>query len=68
MSMPDHGCQSKRLATAQARCALLGATLYSLTSDRGHAGFVVSWRHLTRSFGTLAEVEAWIDGAEGGRG
>lgn len=64
MSMPDHGCQSKRLATAAARCALLGATL---TSDCGHAGFVVSWRHLTRSFSTLAEVEAWIDGAEGAK-
>lgn len=57
----------KALATCQARAALLGAALYQLTSDRGHAGFVVSWQHLTRSFSTLAEVEAWIDGAEGRR-
>lgn len=55
----------KALATCQARAALLGAALYLITSDAGHAGLIVTWNHLTRSFATLAEVAEWLDYAEG---
>jgi len=57
----------KALATLTARCALLGATLHALSDDAGRAEFIVSRWHLTKSFGSLAEVEAWLTRFEGGK-
>ena len=57
----------KALATCQARAALLGATLRALQDDAGRAEFIVSRWALTKCFGTLAEVEAWLDRVEGKR-
>lgn len=55
----------KRLATCQARAALLGVTLRVLTDDKGRPEFIVTRWALTRSFPSLAEVEAWLDRFEG---
>lgn len=57
----------KTLATCQARAALLGATLHALPDDGGRQEFIVSRWHLTKSFATLAEVEAWLTRFEGGK-
>jgi hypothetical protein len=48
---------NKRISTAAARAALLGATLAHLESDTGRATFVLTWRHVTREFRRLEEVE-----------
>jgi len=65
MSAPQY--DPKALATCQARAALLGATLHALPDDGGRAEFIVSRWALTKSFATLAEVEAWLDRVEGKR-
>lgn len=51
----------KRLATAQARAALAGFTLTPIEADNGSPMFVISRWALTRSFGDLSEVEAFLD-------
>jgi hypothetical protein len=52
-----HQFHDKRFSTAAARAALLGATLAHLESDTGRATFVLTWRHVTREFRRLEEVE-----------
>jgi hypothetical protein len=61
------GIDLKAMATCQARCALLGATLHALPDDAGRTEFIVSRWHLTKSFATLAEVETWLARFEGGK-
>jgi len=56
--------QCKRLVTAQARAALRGIALHALEDDRGAALYVASLHALTRQFGDLAEVDAWLDGLD----
>lgn len=51
----------KRLATAQARCALWGGVLTPIESDTGRPEFIVSRWSLTRSFDDLADVETLLD-------
>lgn len=53
----------KRLATAQARAALIGATLVQIPADDGQPELILSWRALTRAFrlDELAQVEHVLD-------
>ncbi|MFG6428412.1 hypothetical protein [Roseateles sp. LYH14W] len=67
MSAAASAVEGKALATCKARAALLGATLHALPDDAGRSEFIVSRWHLTKSFATLAEVEAWLDRVEGKR-
>jgi hypothetical protein len=48
---------TKRLATARARCALLGAALYRRIGDGGAVTFIVG----LRKFRSLDEVESYLD-------
>lgn len=56
----------KRLATAKAEAALLGAMLHALEGD-GAPLYVVSWRALTCSFDSLDAVETWLRRFGGGK-
>lgn len=58
--------ETKTLATLTARCALVGATLHQVPAEAGHREFIVSRWHLTKSFATLDEVDAWLARLEGG--
>lgn len=56
----------KEFTTAAARCALAGAALTRLPAHGFEPEqFIVSWRGLTRSFGALGEVNAWLSRFEG---
>ncbi|MDG0856372.1 hypothetical protein [Roseateles puraquae] len=50
----------KRLATAKAEAALLGAMLHALEGDGGLPLYVITWRALTCSFDSLEAVDAWL--------
>lgn len=54
---------SKRLATAKARAALIGATLVQIPADNGQPELILSWRALTRAFrlDELGDVEKVLD-------
>lgn len=54
----------KRLATAQARCALWGGVLTPIESDTGRPAFIVTRWSLTRAFTDLQEVEGFLDRVE----
>lgn len=53
--------QRKRQASATAAAALAGWTLVRLEGDSGHEEFVATRGHETIRFGSLMQVEAWID-------
>lgn len=55
---------AKRLATAQARCALWGGVLTAIEADSGRPAFIVSRWSLTRSFDDLDGVDAFLDRME----
>lgn len=50
----------KRLATITAETALWGSTLVTIDGDDGQPLFVLTRWSLTRAFGDLAEVEAFL--------
>lgn len=50
----------KRLATAQARCALWGGSLAALEGDDGRPMFVVTRWALSKQWTDLDEVEAFL--------
>ena len=52
--------RAKRLATAQARCCLMGITLQVTDSDAGLPLYIASFHALTKCFDDLGEVEAWL--------
>lgn len=60
-SATDWQRPDKRFATAQARAALSGATLYRIEDDRGAEVYVVSKWALTRELPDLESVETWLD-------
>lgn len=51
---------AKRLASATARAALRGIVLHSLEADDGGLLLIATQFHLTKSFNSLDEVEAWL--------
>jgi hypothetical protein len=51
----------KRIATCQARAALVGATLTEIPDDTGHPELILSRWALTRAFRDLAELERTLD-------
>jgi hypothetical protein len=51
----------KRFATAQARAAMIGATLHRIEDDRGVDVFIVSKWNLTRELRDMDAVELWLD-------
>lgn len=58
---------TKKLDTLRARCALAGIALHVSQDDRGHVMFIASRWALTRSFETMAEVDAWLVRVSGDR-
>lgn len=56
---------SNPAATAIARAALRGIVLIESTDDRGRPEWVATWNAMTKAFGSLAEVDAWLDRVEG---
>jgi hypothetical protein len=52
-------------ATAQARAALRGIVLVKSHDDRGRPEWIASYHALTRAFGSLEDVLAWLDRVEG---
>ncbi len=56
---------SNPIDTLRARCALVGIALHVTTDDHGQTVFIASRWALTRTFETLAEVEAWLDRVTG---
>ena len=65
MSATTCGLDDKAKSTLVARAALVGAVLHITEDDRGRPLFVVSKWALTRSMGTVDEVEAWLRRAGG---
>lgn len=57
----------KRLATAQARCALSGIVLHAIEADDGSPLFIATRWSLTKSFTDLGDVERWLDRVDGRR-
>ncbi len=57
-TLPD---SRKRIATCQARAALVGATLVEIPSDDGRPELILSRWALTRAFSDLAELERTLD-------
>lgn len=55
----------KRFATAQARAALAGVTVELIEGDDGAPELIASRWALTKRFGDLAELEAWLDRVTG---
>ena len=51
---------TEELDSLRARCALAGIALHVSQDDRGRAMFIASRWVLTRTFETMAEVEAWL--------
>jgi hypothetical protein len=51
----------KRIATCQARAALVGATVVEIPSDDGRPELILSRWALTRAFSDLAELERTLD-------
>lgn len=62
LSSQSHG---KYFATLQARAALKGIQLVESHMECGGVELILSWNALTRAFGTLAEVDAWLTRVEG---
>jgi hypothetical protein len=71
MSAPAQSAEltrpDKAFATAQARAALLGVTLYRSKDDRGRRVYVVNKGPWARELPTLEAVEEWLDRAVGRR-
>lgn len=65
MTAPETTHPDKRFATAQARAALMGATLHLIEDDRGDDVFIVTKWALTRELRDLDAVESWLDRVEG---
>lgn len=51
----------KRIATCQARAALVGATVVEIPCDNGRPELILSRWALTRAFNDLAELECTLD-------
>jgi hypothetical protein len=51
----------KRIATCQARAALVGATVVEIPSDNGRPELILSRWALTRAFSDVAELELTLD-------
>lgn len=51
----------KRVETAKARAALVGATVVEIPSDDGRPELILSRWALTRAFRDLAELERTLD-------
>lgn len=54
----------KRIATCQARAALVGATVIEIPGDNGRPELILSRWALTRAFSDLAELERTLDRME----
>lgn len=59
--------EEKHWSTLRARAALKGIHLIPSTADNGRPEFIATWHALTRAFGGLDELEAWLDRVEGKR-
>lgn len=55
----------KAFATVQVRAALAGIALTRLADGRSCAVFIVSRWSVTRQFGSLQDVENWLDRVTG---
>lgn len=55
--------ERKRIDTARARVALWGGTLVTTDGDDGQPLYIITRWSLTRSFTSVAEVEAWLQRA-----
>jgi hypothetical protein len=53
--------QRKRVDTARARTAYLGGELYVTDGDDGRPLFITSCGAWTTAYGSVDEVEAWLD-------
>jgi hypothetical protein len=65
MQTSDEASHEKRLATAKARAALLGATLVAIDSDNGKPQFVLTKWALTKCFDDISDVEQTLSRMEG---
>lgn len=65
MSTAAAACEVKEFATAQARAALAGVTLYRIEADNGQPAYVVTRWALTRQFEDLQQVDRWLDMVSG---
>lgn len=61
MSTVATPCDAKAFATAQARAALAGVTLYRIENDSGRPAYVATRWALTRQFEDLQQVDTWLD-------
>lgn len=59
-TLPGEPLGRKRFETARARAALRGIALHAIEDDHGSPLYVASIHALTRQFGDLGEVEAWL--------
>lgn len=57
--------EAKRLATAKARAALIGATLVDIEGDDGRPEYICTKWALTKSFDNLDDVERLLARMEG---
>ena len=57
----DQALLAKRVATARARAALVGATLIEMPDDAGRPEWLLTRWTLTRAFHDLSELETLLD-------
>lgn len=57
----SRAADAKREATAVARAALAGVTVHRSQTEAGGVEWIASRWALTRAFGTLDELERWLD-------
>lgn len=58
---------TKELETLRARCAFAGVAFHAIEDDRGQPMYAVSRWNLSRTFATVAEVDAWLERVTGVR-
>lgn len=63
-----HTCtehQHKLASTLRARAALRGIVVVGIQDDRGNPEWIASLYAMTKAFGSLDELSAWLDRVEG---
>lgn len=63
-----HTCtedQHKLASTLRARAALRGIVVVETQDDRGNPEWIASLYAMTKAFGSLDELGAWLDRVEG---
>lgn len=63
-----HTCtehQHKLASTLRARAALRGIVVVETQDDRGNPEWIASLYAMTKAFGSLDELRAWLDRVEG---